>query len=382
MSHLRAAGTPERAELAARILALIAARGTERDIATARDALLLDILRWQARHVPPFAAWLHARRFDPSSHASERVEAWPGLPTEVFRHARVAAHPEALDVARFQTSGTTSGRRGVHPFRDLSLYEASAHACAERFLFPDVERMRIALLTPPPEEAPDSSLSFMTERFVEWFGRGEPTRCWRHGRLLVEALEATCERAQRRREPLAILGTAFAFLFAEEALGDTCFRLPPGSRLMPTGGTKGRTREVPWDELIERLARRYGVPPSHIVGEYGMTELSSQAYEPGLRDLHLGTSSTAPRRYVPPPWVRLDVVHPETLQPLPLGAEGLVRVFDPANLDSVAAVQTLDVGRLLEDGVQLLGRAPGAVTRGCSLSVEEALASPERPHDA
>ncbi len=356
-----------------RIEALIAEGAAGRPVAAARDALLLELLRWQAGQVAPFAAWLRTRRFDPSGAVAQDLAAWPGLPTDFFRYQRVAAHDPDLDVRRFLTSGTTSGRRGAHPFRTLSLYEASARAAAERFLFPEGERLRIVALVPSSEEAPDSSLSFMVDRFVAWFGRGEAVRVMEDGRLRADRLAEACARAERDGEPLALLGTTFAFLYAEEALGTRRFRLPPGSRVMPTGGGKGRTREVRPAELLELLEARYGVPADHVVGEYGMTELSSQAYEPTLRAALEGRTTRAPRRFVAPPWVRLEVVDPETLRPLPPGSEGLVRIGDPANLDSVALVQTLDLGRATEDGVVLLGRAPGAVARGCSLAVEETL---------
>jgi hypothetical protein len=65
------------------------------------------------------------------------------------------------------------------------------------------------------------------------------------------------------------------------------------------------------------------------------------------------------------------VVHPETLAPLPEGEVGLLRHFDLANLHTVAAVQTDDLGVRRGDGFEVLGRAAGAEPRGCSLAAEE-----------
>jgi hypothetical protein len=45
----------------------------------------------------------------------------------------------------------------------------------------------------------------------------------------------------------------------------------------------------------------------------------------------------------------------------------LLRHLDLANLGSVVALQTEDVGRALGNGIELLGRVPGAEARGCSL---------------
>jgi len=48
-----------------------------------------------------------------------------------------------------------------------------------------------------------------------------------------------------------------------------------------------------------------------------------------------------------------------------------LRHFDLANLNSVLAIQTEDLGRVAGSGFELLGRAPGAQLRGCSLTAEE-----------
>jgi hypothetical protein len=68
-------------------------------------------------------------------------------------------------------------------------------------------------------------------------------------------------------------------------------------------------------------------------------------------------------------------VDPESLRPVPLGGVGVLRIDDLANVSSCVSIQTADLGRLDGEGrVVLLGRAPGAVPRGCSLAIEEALA--------
>jgi hypothetical protein len=48
---------------------------------------------------------------------------------------------------------------------------------------------------------------------------------------------------------------------------------------------------------------------------------------------------------------------------------------DLANLGSVLAVLTEDRGTLVEGGFRLEGRVPGAEPRGCSLAMEDLLAS-------
>jgi len=331
----------------------------------ARDALLCDLLAHQAERVEPYARLLRARRVDVSS--ARHPGAFPALPTDVFRYARVAVHPPDEDQRVFRTSGTTSGARGAHCRRDLSLYQRAARAAAGHALFHDVERMRLILLTASESEAPDSSLSFMLSRFVEWFGAEPTTWAWHDGALDADRLAHALDRAQADGASVALLGTSFAFVHADDALGDRAWNLPSGSRIMQTGGYKGRSRQVDPEDMRGMLRSRYGVPEPAVVAEYGMTELSSQMYETTLR------APTEPRRLWVPGWMRATPVDPETLAPLRQGETGILRLDDVANVDGACAIQTSDLARQVDGGIELLGRAEDAIARGCSLAVEEAL---------
>jgi len=326
-----------------------------------RDALLAELSTEQSTHVDPYRRYLAGETRRPSSFAL------PALPTDVFRFARVASHPPHLDIRTFRTSGTTGRARGEHAFCDLNLYDRAARNAASYALFPETARLRLCVLAPSEQEAPDSSLSYMLARFIDWFGTEHSTYAWRDGGLRVPLLADILHAAQARREPIALLGTSFAFVHAEDALGDRRFQLPPGSRIMQTGGFKGRSRSIEPHEMLELLRARYGVPAHHIVQEYGMTELSSQLYESVLID-----GAEDPRRLWVPGWVRAEPVDPQTLEPVVGAAVGLLRIDDLANIGSVCAIQTSDLARRTPDGgIVLLGRAPGSVARGCSLAVEE-----------
>jgi acyl-CoA synthetase (AMP-forming)/AMP-acid ligase II len=171
---------------------------------------------------------------------------------------------------------------------------------------------------------------------------------------------------------VALLGTSFAFVHALDRLGARRFALPPGSRIMQTGGFKGRSRELSPLAMRAALSQSFGVPDAMIVAEYGMTELSSQLYETTLRAA-VTSERDCVRRLWAPPWLRVSVVDPERLTPLPDGQEGLVRIDDAANLDSVCAIQTADLGVLEAGELTLRGRAEGAVLRGCSITADELL---------
>ncbi len=167
-----------------------------------------------------------------------------------------------------------------------------------------------------------------------------------------------------------LLGTAFSFVHLLDFLGEQnlSFRLPPGSRVMETGGYKSHSRTMPKNELHALITERLGVPQSHIVCEYGMSELNSQAY-----DTEISTQNSKlkiqnlERRFHFPPWARVQVISPETNREVADGETGLIRVFDLANVFSVMAIQTEDLGVRHGDDFELLGRAQFAEPRGCSL---------------
>jgi hypothetical protein len=74
-----------------------------------------------------------------------------------------------------------------------------------------------------------------------------------------------------------------------------------------------------------------------------------------------------------PPWLRVSPVHPVSLEPVADGEVGLARFVDLANVDSAVAILTRDLVRRNDLGIELVGRAAGALPRGCSLAVEALL---------
>lgn len=330
------------------------------------ERLAVALFRWQYERNPVLARVADAAL---DGRAVRGIDEIPAVPTDVFKAARVACFAPDRVVRAFRTSGTTQDVRGVHAFEDLSLYESAAVSAARRWLLPASE-YRFALLAHDEREAPDSSLSFMLARFVERWGGDRDAFCIKGDALDVAAVMQTFELATRAQEPVALLGAAYGFVHLVDAMGDGAIALPAGSVVMPTGGFKGRAREVAPDAFHAMLCARFGVARSQIVGEYGMTELSSQAYE-------AHREGAAPGVFRAPPWMRVTAVDPSSLEALPEGETGLLRVVDLANMGSAIAIQTSDLGRVTAHGFEVFGRAPGATPRGCSRALDAALSRSE-----
>jgi len=350
---------------------------------------------------------------DPASFSS--ASDIVAVPTDAFKLTRVAAFAHTAIV--FRTSGTTQGpqMRGEHAIRDVATYDAAAVAFGRHWLVRDLtpSKIPVLVLAPSPEEVPDSSLIHMCQLFAEAFGHPasrDETFLVRDGIIDLSTFDARVAIAMAQKEPVLLLGTSFAYVHFLDALGDASFALPRGSRVMQTGGYKGKSREVPADALRRELARVLSIDERAIVAEYGMTELSSQFYERSLFDsaapdrFQVDASSRRPARSGPeqpaaalrtapqpptmksrqiesgikgvfaePPWARVVPVDPETLAPVEDGTIGIAKIIDAMNVDSAVAVLTQDRVRRVPGGFELLGRAPGAPPRGCSIAIDELL---------
>jgi hypothetical protein len=361
------AGSGERAALDQQVLAMIHEGVDARRDDARFGALALQLFRHQYAHNAAYQ-----RLCDAADARPDEIDDWkqiPPAPTGAFKEARLACFPSEADVRVFRTSGTTTRARGALHLDTLTLYEASLLETFGSFLCPEGSGLRFAILAPSPDAAPDSSLSYMFGCAVRALGEGEcryflapdTGRAWNPDALLAE-LHAC-------RMPIALCGTAFAFVHLIDRMTERAQRLSlaPGSRIMETGGFKGRSREVPRDVLHAELSRRLGVPPWRIVNQYGMCELGSQFYEPSLRE---GRETSWK---MVPPWVRSRALDPATLSDVPDGEIGVLAHYDLANTGSVLAVLTADRGRVRGGRLQVVGRLEGAEARGCSIAADALL---------
>lgn len=330
--------------------------------------LAVRLFRYQFRHNAVY------RRFClQASPAVTEPKTWreiPAVTTSAFKYVPLACFPPEHAVAEFHTSGTTMQHSGKHYFQDLMFYRSALLRSFRAYCLPDREKMRMLFLGPTAGHFPHSSLGYMFSAVRDEFGAEGSAAFFTSEKLMLPDFFGALDSAMQKQEPVFILGTAFNLLQCVDELQAHGQRmtLPAGSRILDTGGYKGRTREAPRAEFQKLLCENFGITKEFLLNEYGMTELSSQFYESQLPGLPLQDERDNIKFM--PPWVRVLAVNPENLQPLPAGEIGMLRIFDLANIDSVLAIQTEDLGRAWQDRIELLGRASGAELRGCSLLTE------------
>lgn len=315
------------------------------------EALALDLFRWQAARNATYGAMAE-------DMAPTRLEDIPAVPVALFQTLPFTCFPPEDARVVFRTSGTTGAVRGVHRHLDTDLYDLGAwrHFAASARDSSGALPTRVVSLCPTDA---DSSLGHMVAAFAERLG-GAPVPLFVDGAVVPDAWARLATAAADG--PVFLAATAFAL--------DALFALPgavaldPASLVMVTGGFKGRRVRLDAPGLYAAVPERLGAP--RVIGEYGMTELSSQLWTAPV------PAGQLPGAFVAPPWLRVYTVDPATGAPTP--GRGLLRFVDLCNVDSVLAIETMDLGAVDGPRVTLEGRLAGAELRGCSLRAEDFLA--------
>jgi phenylacetate-coenzyme A ligase PaaK-like adenylate-forming protein len=322
------------------------------------DKLARELFAWQFAGIPAFRRLCLGHGVTP-----DNLPSWsniPAVPQQLFKREKLFAHGSTKSAAIYETSGTTTGQPGRQHLLNTDIYRTVSIEAARR-VGPLNNNALLHFLTPSPAEARHSSLSAMFGFWQKHSDQPGSSFWLRKNQFEFADFREALTQAIDKQQPVAICGTAFSFVHLIDAwVGLPCLTLPDGSWVLETGGFKGRSREVAKDELYAQIGRLFTVPNYAIWNEYGMSELSSQAYAHGTHGLH-GT----------PPWTRVLVCDPTTGREVRVGQRGLIKWFDLANVDSVFALQTLDLAERTTGGFRLIGRMARTEPRGCSLSAED-----------
>ncbi|HIY68550.1 MAG TPA: acyltransferase [Candidatus Alistipes intestinigallinarum] len=309
--------------------------------AAAFEAAALALFRFQSEACPPYREYL--RRIGIRPEAVGQFREIPFLPIELFKSHEVycgETPPEEV----FTSSATTGMIPSRHPMRSLALYERAFRG-AFRTFYGDPARWSLYALLPNYLRRKGSSLVYMADRLIADCGSGG---------FYLDDCDALLRDMAADPKPKILLGVSYA-------LWDLAERYVPklhDTVVMETGGMKGYREEIPKEEFHRILCDAFGVEAIH--SEYGMAELTSQAYSQGGN------------RFRCPAWMRVvcrDVNDP--FEPLPAGSRGGLNIVDLANLWSCAFIQTQDVGQVAADGSFVVeGRIDHAEIRGCNLLVQ------------
>lgn len=305
------------------------------------SAAALALFRFQAEQCEPYRQYLELLGIRPAEVS--RVEDIPCLPIELFKSHTIYCGDGEPEVV-FTSSSTTSQVPSQHPMARLAIYE-QAFTEAFRQFYGEPAQYGIYALLPSYLQRKGSSLVYMADRLISAAGSGG---------FYLDDYDQLIADMEADPKPKILLGVSYA-------LWELAERYAPQLRntiVMETGGMKGYREEIPKAEFHRILTSAFGVEKIH--SEYGMAELTSQAYSSGEGLFH------APR------WMKVlvrDINDPFCT--LPAGSRGGVNIIDLANICSCAFIETQDVGRLFDDGsFTVEGRIDRSEIRGCNLLVQ------------
>jgi phenylacetate-coenzyme A ligase PaaK-like adenylate-forming protein len=271
----------------------------------------------------------------------------PFLPIGFFKtHSVISCNPENIELT-FLSSGTTDSTRSKHLIHSASIYEKSFEASYRKFIGKPEKQVILGLL-PNYIEQGNSSLVYMVDKLIHL------SQSNLSGFMLndLESVKSIYTEATSSGKKVVIFGVSYALLDLAEKGTDLSQAL-----IIETGGMKGRRAELTKEELHQELMNGLNVP--FVSSEYGMTELLSQAY------------SNKEGLFTEPNWMKILIR--DTNDPfcyVSAGKSGGINVIDLANIYSCSFIATQDLGKIIEDKFQLLGRFDNADIRGCNLMVE------------
>lgn len=305
------------------------------------EAAALDLFRFQAAACAPYREYIERIGVQPDQVSC--IEKIPFLPITLFKHCEIYCGTTPPEVV-FTSSATTGMTPSRHPMQSLAHYEAVFTRAFEQF-YGEASQWSLYALLPNYLSRKGSSLVYMADRLIAACGSGG---------FYLDQYEQLIADMAADPKPKILLGVSYA-------LWELAERYAPqlhNTIVMETGGMKGHREELPKEQFHRILCEGFGVEAIH--SEYGMAELTSQAYSKGGN------------RFYAPAWMRVvtrDVNNPFLIHREPM--RGGLNIIDLANTFSCAFIQTEDVGRGFEDGsFEIEGRIDHSEIRGCNLLVQ------------
>lgn len=352
----------QRHQLTEDILGFIEA-GVDAELTSFNDyALRLFAMQYESNQI--FREFCDVKKVHPGD-----IDRWEDIPmvyNDVFKTHIVASFPLEKAVMTGLTGGTTSLTQRGRIFRDEDgkrLVFTANRVMTGAYLFPDFEagkRCRILILAPSPELAPSMGMAIGIDQTRRTFGTPDSMFLLGKTGVDINGLLKALRESEASGVPVALIGATSAFVYFFQACRrkKMSFCLPPGSRLCDGGGYRGRFGVVTREDYYAMVLEILGIPDSHCVNVLGEAETATNLFDDALRRRVLGLPPRKRTRPVPP-WSRVLAMSIDTLKPLPDGEVGLLAHWDLANVPTVIAVITDNLGYTIDGGrsCEMVGRA-------------------------
>lgn len=338
------------------------------------------------------------RQFVDSIVDPRRVEHWteiPPIPVSMFKEFHLRSYkPDASELV-WHSSGTT-GKMSRTYLANPAMYNTVVKKLWEQHVIPMGFKGDTLKLIPEAPDWKNSSLAhfFYQGEMAEYkeSRRAHPIQDYNfwvnlsrksedEGKdftLDIPLFKHMVVKSIDTKIPLRIVGTSYAVVWLLDSIVDD-IQLPEGSMVIDTGGYKGKSTEYTRTDFLKLIEKKLGIPPTMCLNEYGMSELSSHCWsvfplvpKPVQVDQYKTYNVSNTEIWEVPYWMRVRMVDPVSLRD---SDDGVAVWYDLANVWSVFAIQTEDLGFVLEEGQFFIprGRAKGSDLKGCSITAEKAL---------
>jgi hypothetical protein len=231
------------------------------------------------------------------------------------------------------------------------------------YLFPDFEdgkRCRILILAPSPELAPSMGMAIGMDQTRRAFGTSDSMFLLGKSGIHISKLLKALRESEASGVPVALIGATSAYVYFFQACRrkKMKFCLPPGSRICDGGGYRGRFGPMSREDYYGMVQDILGIPETHCVNVLGEAETATNLFDDSLRRHVKGLPRRKRTRPVPP-WSRVRAMSIDDLTPLPDDEVGLFAHWDLANVPTVLAVITDNLGYTTDNGFgcEMVGRA-------------------------
>jgi len=297
------------------------------------------LFEYQSEHNAVYKEYLRLLKY---VNKYPEIKDIPHLPITFFKNHQILTGDWKEELV-FYSSSTTGKGRSAHLIRDTSWYDEISKKIFETRFGPLKGKLVLALL-PGYLERGDSSLVHMVNHFMKVSGHPANGFFLDQFDLLRSIMDM--------HDEIILFGVPFALLSFIETSAKNSY---PGLTIIETGGMKGKGKELPRQELHDKL--RSAMNPRAIYSEYGMTELLSQSYTD-----HTGMFTESPTFHISVKELN-DPFHVQKI-----GKPGTLNVIDLANIHTCCFIETEDMAVDHGDGhFEILGRIDNREIRGCNL---------------
>ena len=305
----------------------------------------------------------------------------PPMPVSAFKSDDIFIYSNDQIHLTFKTSGTSGNERGRAYFSKsgAELTSLAIIENAKNFMFPDKIDTRFLLVAPPPEAAPELTMTFGITEVMKNVGTLGGKHYIGPAGLNINEFLSDIKKCEKDSVPVSIIAPSFAMVVILDKLAEKniVFKMASGSRVLDAGGFKGRSREISRPDMLRSIEERFGIPPQYCINALGMSELGTQYYDDNLKNHIAGVNVSAAKRN--PHWAKTLIMKLDGamnyLAPQTAAAKGALVHFDLSNFDRSLAILTDDLGCYKENGFEVCGRIKEGDLKGCSLTIEELIKS-------